>query len=206
VYSSRLQLPDVEGDFGTNGKGRSEEYCQASAYAEFIERLQNGLYAKLSRVMLAQLRNEFGFYYAPDETYLTRQDFLELPKSVTTDLIRYQGTAYDRFIDAYFGRLNERHEPGAVAVPFYSTMSRKLVFLPLNLLLMCVGSNGMAAGNTGDEALFQALCELLERWASAEVFYHQLTPPTVPDDFLRKSSRNMISSRPSKERGNIALR
>lgn len=30
-------------DIGTNGKGRSYEYALASGYAEFMERLQNGI-------------------------------------------------------------------------------------------------------------------------------------------------------------------
>ena len=30
-------------DTGTNGKGTSEEYCLASGFAEFMERLQNNI-------------------------------------------------------------------------------------------------------------------------------------------------------------------
>ena len=184
VYSVSLQMDSAEGGFRSNGKGRTEALCVASAYAEFMERLQNGLYLSLPRVIGDQLHRNLGFYYAPDERRLGRTEFLALPEAVRADLVRYRGAAMDLFIDAYFDRLDTRGASGAVAVPFYSTVERKEVYLPLNMLLLCVGSNGMAAGNSLEEATFQALCELLERWGASEVFYRQLTPPTVPDSFL----------------------
>ncbi len=186
VFSVSLELPPSQGGFRTNGKGRTREYCLASAYAEFMERLQNGLYLSLSRVLQSQIGREFGFYYAPDESYTSRQDFLALPPLVTEDLVRYPGAGRRDFIGAYFDRLEKRGVPGALAVPFYSTIENRTAVLPLNLLLLSVGSNGMAAGNSREEALFQALCELLERWGAAEVFYRRLTPPSVPDEFLRQ--------------------
>jgi hypothetical protein len=51
---------------------------------------------------------------------------------------------------------------------------------------MAVGSNGMAAGNSVHEATYQALCELMERWGAAQVFYGRMTPPDVPDAYLRR--------------------
>jgi len=46
IYSCRVRLGNDEFselDIGTNGKGVSREYALASAYAEFAERLQNGV-------------------------------------------------------------------------------------------------------------------------------------------------------------------
>ena len=40
-YSVRIVIRDT--DIGTNGKGLSPEYALASAYGEFVERLQNGM-------------------------------------------------------------------------------------------------------------------------------------------------------------------
>lgn len=42
IYSLRLECMKEDGGFGTNGKGRNQYYALASAYAEFIERIQNG--------------------------------------------------------------------------------------------------------------------------------------------------------------------
>lgn len=41
VFSVRLELKNIPG-VGTNGKGITKEYALASAYAEFMERLQSG--------------------------------------------------------------------------------------------------------------------------------------------------------------------
>ncbi len=186
VYSVILALPLEKGGFSANGKGRNKEYCLASAYAEFIERLQNGAYATFSRTMQSQLYHEFGFYYDPRERFLTHEEFRKLPEKVSDDLIRYSGLAKEEFIKAYFERLEFHKAPGLVAVPFYSSASQGDEYLPLNLLLMTAGTNGMAAGNSYDEALYQALCELMERWAAALVFYLRLTPPTVPDEYMQQ--------------------
>ncbi|MDD4600960.1 MAG: YcaO-like family protein [Negativicutes bacterium] len=186
VYSVILALPSSKGGFSTNGKGRTKEYCLASAYAEFIERLQNGVYASFSRTMQSKLYQEFGYYYDPREKFLTMQEFCELPEAVSDDLIHYTGLAKEEFIRGYFERLEFHKAPGLVAVPFHCSKSQKEVYLPLNLLLMTVGTNGMAAGNSYEEALYQALCELMERWAAARVYYNRLTPPTVPREYLEK--------------------
>ena len=54
------------------------------------------------------------------------------------------------------------------------------------MLKLAIGSNGMAAGNTIFEAIFQGICELMERWGAAEIYYNQLTPPTVLRSYLKK--------------------
>jgi ribosomal protein S12 methylthiotransferase accessory factor len=186
VYSTILALPSSKGGFSTNGKGRTKEYCLASAHAEFIERLQNGVYASFSRTIQSQLYQEFGYHYDPREKFLTLQEFRGLPEKISDDLIHYTGLAKEEFIQTYFERLDFHKAPGLVAVPFHSSLSQKEVYLPLNLLLMTVGTNGMAAGNSYEEALYQALCELMERWAAARVYYNRLTPPTVPSEYLQQ--------------------
>lgn len=188
VYSTILALPPSKGGFSTNGKGRTKEYCLASAYAEFIERIQNGVYTSLSRTMQSQLYREFGYYYDPQEKFLTLQEFHELPEAVSDDLIHYTGAAKDKFIQAYFDRLEFHKASGLVAVPFSCSRSHKEVYLPLNFLLMTVGTNGMAAGNSQEEAIYQALCELMERWAAARVYYNRLTPPAISREYLQQFS------------------
>lgn len=186
IHSITLQLGPDRGGFKAHGKGRTIAYCKASAYAEFVERLQNGLYATYSRTLLSQLREELGFFYDPRERFMSREALLRLPEPVLGDLIRWTGMSRQEFVEAYFDRVAAHALPGVVAVPFFCSEDSRAHYLPLNLLLMAVGSNGMAAGNTLNEAIYQAICELMERWAAAQVFYRQLTPPTVPADWLRR--------------------
>ena len=46
-YSTRVELKEIKG-VGTNGKGITKEYALASAYAEFMERLQSNFLLKSS--------------------------------------------------------------------------------------------------------------------------------------------------------------
>ena len=186
IFSSSIALPREKGGFRTNGKGRNRAFSLASAYAEYMERLQNLLFATFPRSVAQTLKNEFQHFYFPDESYMDREQFSGLPRDILDDFIRYSGQGRREFINAYFDRVCANGLPGVVAVPFYDTMRRQLQYLPFNLLLLTVGSNGMAAGNTRAEAVFQALCEIMDRWAAAIVYYNQLTPPTVPEAYLEQ--------------------
>ncbi len=186
IYSTRLELEENKGEFGTNGKGRTREYASASGYAEFMERIQNHLFATFSRTMISELKEKHGFYYTPDEQYLKEKDFFEMPNEIVKDLIKYNGKNKEQFIKLYFQRLSKNGTEGIAAVPFYDTKNKTMINLPINLLMVSVGSNGMAAGNTVEEAVFQGICELMERWGAAEIFYNQITPPTVQDEFLKQ--------------------
>ena len=184
LFSVSLSLPAEKGGFRANGKGRTAEFSLASAYAEFMERMQNGLFAIFPRTIVSRFKQKYGFYYMPDESYLTYDEFSVLPDEITNDIVRYNGAGRNEFMASYHARVKTNGAPGVVAVPFFDTKYRKVVPLPLNLLLLTIGSNGMAAGNTRAEAIYQGLCEILERWGAAEVFFSQLTPPTVPSDYL----------------------
>lgn len=184
LFSVGIELPAEKGGFRANGKGRTAEYSLASAYAEFIERMQNGLFAIFPRTIVSKFKQKYGFYFMPDECYLTYDEFSTLPADVMNDIVRYNGAGRSEFIASYHARVKSNGSSGVVAVPFFDTMNRRIIALPFNLLLLTIGSNGMAAGNTRAEAIYQGLCEILERWSAAEVFYGQLTPPTVPTDYL----------------------
>lgn len=186
LHSVMLSLLPSQGSVFSNGKGRSVEYCLASAYAEFMERLQNGHLAIFPRTIAASFRDRYGFYYAPDERYLTEAQLRTLPGDAMADLVRYGGAERETFLKLYFARVRANGAPGVVAVPIYDTGHRDVVYLPLNLLLQTTSCNGMAAGNTLPEAIFHGCCELLERWAAAEVFHKRLIPATVPRSYLQR--------------------
>ena len=186
IYSVSIELPPEKGGFRTNGKGRTIDFCLASAYAEYMERTQNLLFATFSRTLMQQLKKKFSFFYCPDEIYLNLIEFNSLPDNILADFIRHSGQARSEYISAYFKRIEDNGMPGVVALPFFDTMNSTIIYLPINLLLISVGSNGMAAGNTMFEAIFQAICELLERWSAALIFYNRMTPPTVPDSYLNQ--------------------
>ena len=90
-------------------------------------------------------------------------------------------------IEQYFEEATKNGFDGITAVPFYSCYDDKLIYLPYNLTLMITGSNGMSAGNSENEGVFQGLCEIIERAATSTVYNQNLTPPTIPIEFIKNN-------------------
>ena len=188
VYSCRTQLIESQGDFGTNGKGMSVEYVLASSHAEFMERLQNGFLFGMYHLIIPFIKKIFkeeGFIFYPDEHYLTKEEFMKLPHDFFEDLF---GNIFDENgIDSYYSEVRQNGFDGIVSVPFFDCRNKKVVYFPYNMLLQRTGSNGMSAGNTTSEGVFQALCEILERAAAATIYKQCLTPPSIPHSFIEKN-------------------
>ena len=187
LYSVRLETPPEFGGFGVNGKGLTRPYALASAYGEFMERIQNGMFLGngFTRRIMENLHRRCGFYFAPDETFLDMAAFEALPPSVVHDLSPGGREGLRR----YYERLAENGYPGCVALPFFDVLRRRTVHIPFNLLLTVTGSNGMCAGNSPEEAIYQGLCEVMERFCVKAVFTGGMTPPTVPPDYLLQLER-----------------
>ena len=49
------------------------------------------------------------------------------------------------------------------------------------------GSNGMCAGNSAKEAITQGICEIFERHVIKEIYFKQLSLPTIPIDYFKGS-------------------
>lgn len=188
IHSVRIEAIDEDGGFGTNGKGRSQLYALASAYAEFIERIQNQLLAGdgFSKTILDVIFHSSGFYYFPDERPLTLEDFMKLPKDILSDLFGIKSEVLKNEFVKIFDRPYIKKRGGIISVPFYNVTKNKETFLPYNLLYLYTGSNGMASGNTIAEATFQAFCEIFERHAASIIYYDRLTPPTIAKEFLAR--------------------
>lgn len=71
-----------------------------------------------------------------------------------------------------------------LTTPFYSMREQKIMYLPSFAYKSSYGSNGMAAGNTREEALIQGLSEILERYIQLKVFSEKIVFPDVPESYL----------------------
>ena len=77
IYSTRVEAIENDGGFGTNGKGRNQEFCLASAYAEYIERVQNLMFIGsngINEPMLLKSFKETGIFYYPDEQAIKKKN------------------------------------------------------------------------------------------------------------------------------------
>ena len=186
-----MRVETIDG-FGTNGKGDSKEYALASAYGEFAERLQNNLHlgAKaLTRRLYKKIKDDTGYCFYPDEHIMTKNEILELPSDFLKAFENDIEMELYEYIDMYFNRLEENGFDGLLGVPFYNLQKKEVQYFPFNILQSLTGSNGMCAGNSPAEAIFQGICELLERYSTNLIYNNQLTPPTIPIDILKNYSK-----------------
>jgi ribosomal protein S12 methylthiotransferase accessory factor len=194
-YSCRISICN-EGleDFnlGCNGKGMSIEYALASAYGEFMERIQNNLifmhqdFAKSNFLELIKSKHSYfyeklkkdnlilSFNYAPDEKQANSdEESIEKIKSYT-----YSEKDDSLYSEVFKGK-------PMTLLPFYSLKNKAIEYLPIELIIHNCTSNGMCAGNTAKECLIQGVNEILERYVIKLIYKENLTPPTIPIDIFK---------------------
>lgn len=139
-------------DIGTNGKGMTREYALASAYAEFMERLQN-------KTMFRE-----GLKYA--SPYLRKQVTEEF-----LNKLKYEGLLLD-FL--YFP--DEKLHENVIHTPFKEIITNKVIDFPIGLFRAMCGTTGLCAGNTPEEAICQGLNEIMERYVLWHIFNTNIAP------------------------------
>lgn len=176
VCSCRIILGDDglrELNIGSNGKGMTTKYALASAYAEFMERLQNG-------ALLWKIGDKNS--YLPDAFHVSRDKLIES----AAQLLNMAYGPSDK--TDLIAELYEAGEIESLVVDFSEYGTNNTIQLPVGLLNTLTGSNGMAAGNTQIEAIIQGLSEIFERSALLEIFLKHVTPPVISDHWFENTS------------------
>lgn len=191
-----LTLGVAETSFSVNGKGVTPGLALASAYGELMERLQNMSVFRLLHDFSDRNFVKNGFYYAPDEELMNQEEFLSQGGAwlkaqmslIETDIKVEQ--LMQRWKSVSIGNCNDR----LVAFPFYHVNSDKVDFIPVCMLSKMYTSNGMAAGNTMEEALVQGISEIFERYAIIQILKHRISPPDIPREEIEANERlhNMV--------------
>lgn len=165
-----------------SGKGSSQLAARASALGEFIERLAckrfwrdyflgdaiaNDLYAHDSRERWFPVT---GLDWPAELLTPELQAFYNPEGSIHAE------TLID-FNTGHYGR-------GICALPYVRLRDGAEVFFPVNIVDNLYVGNGMAAGNTPDEAHLHALVEILERYVKFKVIGEGLCLPDVPEDVM----------------------
>lgn len=172
-YSCRIAIAN-DGlsslSIGTNGKGMTFEYALASAYGEFMERLQNRClisYRTTSSIESSSSPFNLKFHVAPDEKVILFQK----GEPYLRKYLRQPDI--DSIEESYSGK-------PLVLVPFCNVTSKQIEYLPIGAIFTFCTSNGMCAGNTPKEAIIQGLNEILERYISKEIYERQISFPDIP--------------------------
>jgi len=137
---------------GTNGKGVSENFARASAYGEFIERLQSGLFFYKYQ-SFENDESVFLHSFAPDKKYVTKQELLAEGEWMEPISKRYGITKEHIADQCQIYACSDK----ILCLPFYSLFEDKYVYLPAAFIEHIYGSNGCCVGNTREEAWVHAL-------------------------------------------------
>lgn len=178
-YSLRINIAGTS--IGANGKGVNQEYALASGYGELIERLQLGLIWRnklqieggastceaQSQTIAAQLLSERnpGWYAAFAQRFQQSTGI-----AMTAQNILKQYTDSDGNVQA---------------TPYYCVTSHTWEYLPTAFCKAVYATSGGAAGNTMEEAMVQALSEIVERHHKLRVIHEDIVAPEIPEEVLQ---------------------
>lgn len=188
AFSNRVSL--YPSALGTNGKGTDRLYASASGYAELMERIQNAILS-LSNVRPRVMgHGEFGFF--PDEKVVPAAELAEQDDAFLTFLFERLGcfdlASRQAVLMSYASFFEKRNDGMITTAPYADITDGKVVYLPNLAVLSAVGSNGMAAGNTVEEAIVQGMCEIYERHVNRMLLTGKAVPPEIPEEELKKYS------------------
>ncbi|MDD2702727.1 MAG: YcaO-like family protein, partial [Candidatus Omnitrophica bacterium] len=159
-----------------NGKGASRELALASAFAEFMERLNTGYF--FSDYTIGGPAGHSGFYFFPQEKWFPVKG-RRLPEGILDTHLRCfydpeNKLAAEHLVERISGRTD------ICAVPFTRVRDGGEIYFPVSILDNLYATNGMASGNTPGEARVQALSEILERYVKNKIIAGGLALPEIP--------------------------
>lgn len=182
LYWARIWIESIK--IICEGKGVSLQLCEASAFAELTERLSAGMFYPVfeERVRF----NIPALYGEGTDRFLNfewmngyvnaHQDELENPLKIEDLLVNETHLTRDHIKDIKDSDMARHWVDG------FSLLQGKNIKVPVNVVAYIHGSNGMAAGNTIEEAMIQATCEVFERYAQIHIIRPEKEVPTIDRD------------------------
>ena len=169
-YSVNVASVEAPNHIYANGKGSLSDASMASALGEYIERLQTNnffidFYLPHRKYYPDEMAFEFDGAYLNEELHALYNPDGEMTAS---DLVDYNSDYTDK----------------VVALPFIRQSNTEKTYIPINILSNLYVSNGLATGNTPQEAQVQALSEIFERHSKMEIIKNGYALPAFPDDIV----------------------
>ena len=173
-----------------NGKGMTEIYSKASCYAELYERfcgcrLHNNGNPFFTTPLWEKRFKEKHYYLHPDEKELSLDELLKdnyaqkyFPKNFNKQLLKIWADTYQQ------GKV--------LGIPYYTLDHQFDCYRNFNIIISAEGTNGLATGNTLEEALVQGCCELYERKTIYQFYnepqdkYYYLKTNCLPKELQEK--------------------
>lgn len=178
-YSIRVSVFGTA--FGVNGKGVTEEFALASAYGELMERLQ------LGKIFSADQQKESTHDdIQADKMIFPAKELLERNRKWYTGYVKMikDIIGVEMSEEAFLAQYSNQ-EGNIEVVPFYCVNSSTTEYLPAQLLNAVYTTNGCAAGNSMEEAIVQAISEIVERNFSTRILMEEIAVPDIPEEVLQ---------------------
>lgn len=168
LWSEKIKL------LGANGKGTTKEYALASGYSELYERFCGG-YASYADPFIAykcnlKNYNNNKWFLHPEEKEISFnevrnsckkfQDFFTTFSDCNNYILKFHNLQYNK---------NE-FQNTIITVPFKNFNNNSIKYFEPILVHDICGSDGLAAGNTLNEALVQGLSECYEHYCIDNIY------------------------------------
>lgn len=173
-------------NIGTNGKGMDEMYAKASAYGEFMERIQN---KALFRTNL-----KYATKYFLDDTPDNEWKCILKKNNLVLDFLYYPDESRrtisakemkEKIIPRFFPRYLHLRENltsnsySSIFAPFTNLSEGTRVQFPVGVYRGICGTTGLCSGNTKAEAIIQGINEICERYVLQRLFLEKLELPEI---------------------------
>ena len=179
-FSLKLSIKGL--NFETSGKGLSRELTLASAYGEMIERVQLGFLGK-------RATQKDGSYSMNDsqDVQISLKELLASNMQIYQKMSdhHFEWSGKRIFANDIVAQYADEKENISVT-PFVDLMQGEIVYIPSKMRKAMYTSNGCAAGNTIEEAIVQALSEIVERFYRLRIIKENICVPQIPDAVLEK--------------------
>lgn len=185
-------------DFGSNGKGVTKELARASGYAELMERMQAGYVRR-------QYFRKSVLSYADAETVSVDQLDArcgEWIKQIAEGISEQFSTPFS--YDCVCKKIIEADAADGKTIrllPFLDATEGTMTYFPQKIVSSLYSTSGLAAGNNFDEAIVQGFSEIIERRNVIRAFFRDVTPPTIPDEYLAQFTNAYSTIRFLRENG-----
>ena len=191
-FSINLSFDGAKNYIYSNGKGINHEASLASAYGEFIERLQTN--------------NFFSDFYLPNRKHFSDEILFDVDDFLENHFEEKLHTIYNpsgELSDEDLIDFNSENEDKIVTLPFLNISSNEIVNLPQSLISNLYVSNGLASGNTPNEAKVQALSEIIERHVKIKIIKENLSLPEFENDVINQFDKLIEDKKTLEENGYI---
>ena len=186
-----------------NGKGATRDAALASALGEYFERLSCNYF--FADFYLGQSVAEGEFVHYPNERWFPVVD-AELPEGLLDGpTLKHYNLSGELKASMLIDTNSGNRQRGICAIPFERQRNAETVWVPVNIVGNLYVNNGMAAGNTVNEARVQALSEIFERHIKNTIISSGISLPNIPSYVLDRYPSVVESIASLREHGFVVV-